>query len=104
MQLLAAESDIGHFRLPEARVLSYGILPAGKHLEKEFRLSSKRGMASIVKSLEDMLSRACMGLMTNSTLLAELKVSQKVSQGRQYPPLRLTGEGEPSDATSGSEK
>lgn len=76
MQLVAPESDVGPFRLSGAPVLSYGIVPAAKDVRDDFRLSSKLSMAAIIPKLEDMMSRACTGMMTNSTLLKQIKVSQ----------------------------
>ena len=71
---MAPDSDVGPFRLSGAPVLSYTIFPAGEGTEKEFRLSSKRSMASIITKLEDLMSRACIGMMSNSTLLDQIKV------------------------------
>ena len=75
VQLVAPESDVGPFRLSGAPVLSYTIVPPGNGAVKEFRLSSKRSMASIITKLEDVMSRSCIGMMNNSTLLDQIKVS-----------------------------
>ena len=75
-QLVAPESDVGPFRLSGAPVLSYEIVPAAKDQGTEFRLSSKQSMANIIPKLEDLMSRACTGMMNNSSLLEQIKVSQ----------------------------
>ena len=82
MQFVEAESDVDAFKLPATgkSVLSYEIVPPGDSpLDKEFRLGSQRSMASIITSLEEMLARACTGMMTNLTLLHALKVSHELS-------------------------
>ena len=76
VQLVAPESDVGPFRLSGAPILSYGIVPAEDGPGTEFRLSSKRSMATIITQLEDLMSRACIGMMTNATLLEQIKVSR----------------------------
>jgi len=97
MQFVAAESDVDAFKLPATGkpVLSYEIVPVGDSpLDKEFRLGSQRSMASIITSLEEMLARACTGMMTNSTLLDALKVSHELdlhlANRRFYGRKRLT--------------
>ena len=86
VQLVAPDSDVGPFKLSGAPVLSYGILPKEDGPGTEFRLSSKRSMATIITQLEDLMSRACTGMMTNSTLLEQIKVSQAASAGH-LPPI-----------------
>ncbi len=76
MQLVAPDSDVGPFKLSGAPILSYGVLPAEDGPGTEFRLSSKRSMATIITQLEDLMSRACTGMMTNVTLLEQIKVSR----------------------------
>lgn len=72
------ESDIEGFRIPRGAVTcSYEMASVGNGpQDKEFRLSSKRSMPSIITSLEAMLGRACSGMMTNTTLLGLLRVRQ----------------------------
>ena len=88
LQYLVPESDIEGFRIPrDAATSSYEMVSAGTGpQDKEFRLSSKLSMPSIITSLEGMLGRACTGMMTNTTLLGLLKVRQS---GQFLSPMQL---------------
>lgn len=81
MQYVAPESDLASLRMPSSTmVLTYAMkAPENGPHDKEFRLGSKQTMRTTIILLETMLSRACTGMMTNTTLLGLLKVKHPIN-------------------------
>ena len=67
--------DIPTLRMPATTaILPYEFAQSRGPGSKELRLSSKHTQSDMLKMVNDMMSRACAGLMTNATLLSGLKV------------------------------
>ena len=75
MQFVIPHSDIPTLRMPtDTALLPYELAQSQGPNSKELRLSSKHTQSDMLKMVNDMMSRACTGLMTNATLLSGLKV------------------------------
>ena len=71
------DADIPTLRMPASTtILSYEFAQSRGPGSKELRLSSKHTQSDMLKMVNDMMSRACTGLMTNATLLSGLKVGR----------------------------
>ena len=69
------DADTPTLRMPATTaILSYEFAQSRGPGSKELRLSSKHTQSDMLKMVNDMMSRACTGLMTNATLLSGLKV------------------------------
>ena len=71
------DADIPTLRMPATTaILPYEFAQSRGPGSKELRLSSKHTQSDMLKMVNDMMSRACTGLMTNATLLSGLKVGR----------------------------
>ena len=71
------DADIPTLRMPATTaILPYEFAQSRGPGSKELRLSSKHTQSDMLKMVNDMMSRACTGLMTDATLLSRLKVGR----------------------------
>ena len=85
VQFAMPDSDIPTLRMPvDTAILSYEFAQSRGHGSKELRLSSKHTQSDMLKMVNDMMSRACTGLMSNATLLSRLKVRRHHSIAGQW--------------------